>query len=204
MNQDTNLNLSQQKDFKFSSPIVNFFNDIHPLRPEIISKINEHTYSVELKSGKFLISPLKTDTNLYLITKGVIRGYIKDGNKEITTWFSEEREMIGSIRNLGLKSITDEYLQALEDATLIAVPRALIEEMYVSFPETNTIARILLEENYRGAEERAYICRIPSATKRYQRFVQTRPSLLQRIPLKYIASYLAIRFETLSRIRNKV
>lgn len=186
------------------SPLAFLLNKIYPLSPEAVFHINQHTNPAFIKKGKFLISPFEENENLYLIIKGVIRGYIKEEGKEITTWINEENEIVGSIRNLGLKAVTTEYLQALEDSVLIAIPKTLIEFLYEHFPETNIAGRILLEDNYRGAEERAYVCRIPSAEKRYKRFLETQPSLLNRIPLKYIASYLGMTLETLSRVRTKM
>lgn len=185
------------------SPFTELLNQIYPLSSEALSYINQHTFPVSFKKGKFLISPIHENDSLYFIVKGVVRGYIKEDGKEITTWINEENEIVGSIRNLGLKLATEEYIQALEDSTLVEIPKPLIEHMYERYPETNTAGRILLEDNYRGAEERAYICRIPSAEKRYDRFLATQSGLLNRIPLKYIASYLGITLETLSRVRAK-
>ncbi|MEI9806781.1 MAG: Crp/Fnr family transcriptional regulator [Bacteroidota bacterium] len=185
------------------SPLATFFNTIHPLSKEAIASIDRDTFPVTLRKGNFLVKPGSSSNDLYLVLKGVIRGYIKEEGKEITTWINEENEVVGSIRNLGLEIDSDEYVQAIEDAELIAIPHALITYLYANFPEANIIGRILLEENYRGAEERAYISRIPSAEKKYKRFVATRGSLLNRIPLKYIASYLGMTLETMSRIRSK-
>jgi len=190
-------------EFGGVSPFATFANAIYSIQPVAIQHINRETYPVFIKKGKFLISPFEKNENLYLVLKGVIRGFIKVGKKEVTTWINEENEIVGSIRDLGLKVATEEYLQALEDSTLVAIPKTLIEFLYEHFPEANVVGRILLENNYRGAEERAYICRIPSAEKRYQRFLETQPTLLNRIPLKYIASYLGMTLETLCRIRAK-
>ena len=66
----------------------------------------------------------------------------------------------------------------------------------------NIVGRKLLEQYYSEAEERAYISRIPNAGKRYRHFLDTKASLANRIPLKYIASYLGMTIETLSRIRS--
>lgn len=185
------------------SPLCTFFNAIHPLSQEAIAHIDRGTSPLKLKKGSFLVKPGAPSNDLYWVMKGVIRGYIKEEGKEITTWINEENEVVGSIRNFGLEIDSDEYVQVIEDAELIVIPHTLIAYLYANFPETNIIGRILLEENYRGAEERAYICRIPSAKKRYKRFVATRGVLLNRIPLKYIASYLCMTLETMSRIRGK-
>ena len=148
--------------------------------------------------------PGMEDLHLFLILKGVVRAFIKEDGKEITTWINEENEIVGSIRSLGLDLPPEEYIQAIEKSLLIAIPYKSVEYMYETFTEANIIGRMILEDNYRGAEERAYICRVPSAEKKYQRFLATRPGLTNRISLKYIASYLNMTNETLSRVRASI
>ena len=99
---------------------------------------------------------------------------------------------------------SDEYLQALEDVDLVAIPHVLSEHLYENFPEANIVGRKMMELHYRSAEERAYLCRISSAEKRYKRFLLSFPDLINRVSLKHIASFLAIRLETLIRIRAKI
>ena len=186
------------------SPLSVFFNLIYPISAEAVDLIDKGSFPVAVKKGGFLIKPNQEDKCLYLLMKGVIRAFIKEEGKEITTWINEENEIVGSARSLGLADLPIEYLQALEDCSLIGIPYDLIEHLYHHHMETNIVGRLLLEDNYRGAEERAYICRIPSAGKRYRRFVDTHPGLINRISLKYIASYLSMTNETLSRIRRKM
>ena len=63
------------------------------------------------------------------------------------------------------------------------------------------INRILLEEYYILAEQRVYLARIPNARKRLEFFMANmKPQIMDRIPRKHLASYLAIRPETLSRL----
>jgi CRP-like cAMP-binding protein len=185
------------------SPLCAFFAMIHPISNEAIDVIDRGTFPVNLRKGSYLVKPGSSSNDLYWVMKGVIRGYIKEEGKEITTWINEENEVVGSIRNFGLEIETDEYVQAIDDSALIAIPHSVITHLYANFPEANFIGRVILEENYRGAEERAFISRIPNAEKRYKRFVATRGTLLNRIPLKYIASYLGMTLETMSRIRGK-
>jgi CRP-like cAMP-binding protein len=188
-------------DYSGQSPLSTFFNLVYPLSNEAIKCINRETFPVSIKKGKFLLKPGSDADHLYLILKGVIRAFIKEENKEITTWINEENEIVGSIRSLGLTIPAEEYLEALEDSDLVAIPLQLVDYLYEHFPEANIIGRKILEENYRGAEERAYISRIPLAQKRYQRFIETRSGLVNRISIKHIASYLGMTLETLSRVR---
>lgn len=185
------------------SPLYSFLNAVHPLNPQSIPLLDQESFPLILKKGAFLVKPGRDNDKLFLVLNGVIRGFIKEEGKEITTWINEENEVVGTIRNMGLNMPCEEYVQAIEDAVVIAIPFSLMDQMYEQFPESNIIGRKLLEENYRGSEERAYISRIPSAEKRYKRFMQTQPGLLNRIALKYIASYLGMTIETISRVRSR-
>jgi len=201
------VNLSDEdrwKKYNNSSPLVSVFKKFHPLNDEIEKRINQHTFPVSYKKNKYLVSPVDRNKFLFLIVRGVVRGFIKDGTNEITTWIAKENEVVGTIRNLWIDGDSDEYLQALEDVDLIAIPHVLSEYLYENFPEANIVGRKMMELYYRSAEERAYLCRISSAEKRYKRFLISFPDLIHRVSLKHIASFLAIRLETLSRIRAKM
>jgi len=201
------VNLSDEdrwKKFNNFSPFISIFKKFHPLNKEIEDRINQHTFPISYKKNKFILSPIDRNKYLYLIVKGVVRGFIKDGNTEITTWIARENEIVGTIRNLWLEGDSEEHLQALEDVDLIAIPHVLSEYLYENYPEANIVGRKIMELYYRSAEERAYLCRISSAEKRYQRFLVSFPDLINRVSLKHIASFLSIRLETLSRIRAKI
>ncbi|KRT12993.1 hypothetical protein ASU31_26955 [Pedobacter ginsenosidimutans] len=201
------VNLSDEdrwKKYNNFSPLVSIFKKFHPLNDEIEKRINQHTFPISYKKNKYLVSPVDRNKFLFLIVKGVVRGFIKDGDNEITTWIAKENEVVGTIRNLWIDGDSDEYLQALEDVDLVAIPHVLSEYLYENFPEANIVGRKMMELYYRSAEERAYLCRISSAEKRYKRFLLSFPDLINRVSLKHIASFLAIRLETLSRIRAKI
>ncbi|KQN36370.1 hypothetical protein ASE92_09670 [Pedobacter sp. Leaf41] len=201
------VNLSEQdrwKKYNNFSPLISIFKKFHPLNDEIEKRINQHTFPISYKKNKFLVSPVDRNKYLFLIVKGVVRGFIKDGASEITTWIAMENEIVGTIRNLWIDGDSEEYLQALEDVDLIAIPHVLSEYLYENFAEANVVGRKMMELYYRSAEERAFLCRISSAEKRYKRFLLSFPDLINRVSLKHIASFLAIRLETLSRIRAKI
>ncbi|WP_231424172.1 Crp/Fnr family transcriptional regulator [Pedobacter sp. Leaf250] len=201
------VNLSEEdrwKKYNNFSPLISIFKKFHPLNDEIEERINQHTFPISYKKNKYLVSPVDRNKYLFLIVKGVVRGFIKDGTSEITTWISKENEIVGTIRNLWIDGDSEEYLQALEDVDLIAIPHVLSEYLYENFAEANIVGRKMMEIYYRSAEERAYLCRISSAEKRYKRFLLSFPDLINRVSLKHIASFLAIRLETLSRIRAKI
>ncbi|MGM9478403.1 Crp/Fnr family transcriptional regulator [Pedobacter sp. GSP4] len=191
--------------FNGFSPLISIFKLFHHLTPEIEFIINEHTFPVTFKKNKFIISPLDTHKCVYLILNGMARGYMKIDNKEITTWIAKENELVGNMYH-GVESTgqQDEYIQALEDTVAIAVPHTMYKLLYVNHYSINYIGRKITQLHYLQACERALISRLQSAEKRYIRFTKSYPELVNRVPLKYIASFLCMRMETLSRIRSKL
>lgn len=185
------------------SPLAAFVNYVHPVSVDATNYINLHSFPQQVKRGSFLLKAGETCKHLYFIRKGVIRGYIREGAKEVTTWITAENEMVTSIRGLSLQEPSLENIQAIEHCDLVVASYESLQYLYDHYLEVNIVGRKLLEQYYRDAEERAFISRIPNATKRYQHFLETKPNLANRIALKYIASYLGMTIETLSRIRSK-
>ena len=197
------INILESERAVLLEALRNYLGAIHPVTNEFIEYLSEHCFPVKVMKGKYLVKPSSEKKEYFFILKGAIRSFIKTDGKEITTWINEENEIVGSIHSLGINIPIKEYIQALENTELIGLDYKHIEYCYQHFPESNIIGRIFLEESYRSSEERAYIARVPSAEKRYNYFVANSPQLLLRIPLTYIASYLGMTLETLSRIRSK-
>ena len=184
-------------------PLVDFINKIYPLSDELMEFISSRTTFKKVSKGKFLLKPGEYCKEYYYIHKGILRSYIKYGEKEITIWINPEGEITTSIRSIAGCRESDEFIQVIENCELVVIPFDAMQELYDRFPEMNKVGRMLLEEYYAESEERVYIARLPNAQVRYQHFINSRPELLNRIPLKYVASYLGITLETLSRLRAK-
>ena len=194
---------TSEKAKMIHSPLADFMRTIYPLGNKAEQYIIQNSFHQKIKRGKYLLKPGEYCTHYYYIHKGALRAFIKEGNKEITTWLNPENEITTSIRSMARSEPSREYIQALEDSELYVMHYDTLQCMYHLFPEMNTLVRILLEAYYSDSEERSYISRLPSAEKRYRHFNVSRPELVNRIPLKYVASYLGMSEETLSRLRGK-
>lgn len=189
----------------FIEPLFNYFKSLSPISEELMIDYRTHCCPITVKKNKFIVSPLDHNAYLFFITSGLVRGFVRNNNKEITTRFSFENEIIGAIRHPdGLESYSTEYLQALEDCHLIRIPYSLIETVYSKFPEAHIIGRKLFAIQYYAASQSAILARIPNAADRYSMFVSKGINYIDRLPVKFQASYLGMRVETLSRIRSKI
>ena len=170
---------------------------------EIFRYIEKNLIPLNITKGSLLIEPGKICKEVYFVQKGVFRGYIKEGKKEITTWLTSEGELVSAIRSFLLKEVTQEQVQALEDCVVLQFSRKNLNYLFDNYEEFNRFGRVLIERYYCDAEERTYINRLSNAELKYEYFLKTRGQLVNRIPLKYIASFLGMTIETLSRIRTR-
>jgi len=94
-----------------------------------------------------------------------------------------------------------ERIEAIENTEVEAIHKDDLELLYKTFPETERVGRVILEQYYMRLEERVVYIQFKSAKERYEHFFTKRTELIKRAPLGCIASYLGITQETLSRIR---
>jgi len=185
------------------TPLLQVLGYVHPLSPEAEAFLRERVISVSARKRKLLLKEGTVCNHIYFIVKGAVRGFRREGQKDITTWIVVENELVTSIFSLDNPTPSIENIQALENSELLALTYEELGQLYELFPEFNLIARKLLQHYYADAEKRAFIARLTKAENKYRNFLLMHPSLANRIPLKYIASYLGMTLETLSRVRKK-
>jgi CRP-like cAMP-binding protein len=96
-----------------------------------------------------------------------------------------------------------ENIQLIEDCTLWGISHEHLQELYDKHKDIERLGRVMHERYYVRLEERFVNNHFKEARERYENLLSQSPHILQRVPLGYVASYLGITQETLSRIRNK-
>jgi len=186
------------------SSVVTILNYFHPVSDGIVKFLREHAYLVFFSKGELLLEEGQVCEHIYFVRKGVVRGFIREGKKDITTWITAEGEMVSSILSFERKGSSIENMQAIEDSEMLALTLVDLEKLYEQFPEFNIVSRKLLQQYYSDAEGRAFIARLTNAETRYKQFLTRYSHFANRIPLTYIASFLGMTLETLSRVRRKL
>ncbi len=186
------------------SSVITALDYFHPLSQNIKDYFRKHSYVCSVRKGKLLLKAGDICERIYFIKKGAVRGFIKEGKKDITTWITAENEVVSSISTLDMRAPALENMQAIENCELLALTFADFQNLYIECPEFNIVARKILQKYYQDAEGRAFIARLTKAENKYRLFIKRYGHLANRIPLKYIASFLGITLETLSRVRKKL
>lgn len=142
--------------------------------------------------------------NIYWVTRGLVRQYYFKNDKEVTESMAAENTIFMCIESLFREEPTRIEVMALEPTVIYAMPRQILEQKAMRSVNIQILYRKILEESLIISQERADMLRFESAQSRYQKFVKRCPQIVLRAPLVYIASYLQITPETLSRVRNSV
>lgn len=170
---------------------------------ELEDAIVSASKKTELKKSEIIISSGDKCNDLFFVNKGLLRGYYLDEDgKEITTWFAQEGEFATCFYSFVSKQPSFEIIQSLENCELTSISHSSLQSLYIKFPETERIGRIITENYYIKLEERILNLQFKTAKERYSNLILSKPGLLQRVSLGQIASYLGITQETLSRIRS--
>lgn len=142
---------------------------------------------------------------LRFVVSGVYRVYRIENGKEITSYFNYESRnpFVGSFVSLLTATPSQEIVECILPGTLLSIPYKDWESLYDISPTLNTYGRRMAEFNYVLAMERIESLQYKSASDRYESFIQLYPNLLNLIPHHYIASYIGVTPESLSRIRKQ-
>jgi CRP-like cAMP-binding protein len=183
---------------------VGYLSFFHPLSKECIDYLKKKAFECRLKKNELLHQSNTICPYVYFVVKGILRGYIIDNRKKVTTWITSENHLVSSIRGFLLQQPTPENIESLEECHLLGFSYSDLQYAYEHFPEFNIVGRKISEYYYTFAEDRAFICRLSKATDRYNYYMINNSHLINRIQLTFIASYLGISLETLSRIRSRL
>ncbi len=180
-----------------------YLNSIHPLSSALIEHLQAILKMKELPKKAYLLKQGSACTNISFIERGLLRCYYEKDDKEVCSWFMKEGNVIISVESFFKQSISNENIQALEECVLYYINYNELQYIYRHFAEFNFIARVLTEQYYTLSEQRLYSIRMQRGYERYQYLLDHFPELVQRVSSKYIASYLGVTEETLSRVRSR-
>jgi len=185
------------------APVLEYFNSITPLPRELVDDIIKYAIIKEYEKNEMILKEGKVSNYCSWIIKGLTRSYhIRDG-EDITTKFLWNGACITSVYSYYSRKPGNENIVAMEHTVLASLHYDHMQYLYKTHPVFNIIGRVITEHYLYMLELEVYNLRKQKAEDRYQFIVKHIPHLLQRVPLKYLATYLGINIETLSRIRAK-
>jgi CRP-like cAMP-binding protein len=186
------------------NPHLDKINDfITRLDAESLTALNAISVEKIFKKGDFLLRQDQVCKKSYWIEKGVARKYYLNDGKEITTELYFDNDIAVSFESYCLQKPSREFIQALTDITISETDFEAFQTAKKQFPKLATLDLMMTEYYAMWIEDRLFQFHTMDATSRYLKLMEDHPHFIQNIPLTFIASYLGISLETLSRIRAK-
>ena len=156
------------------------------------------------QKGEIILHEGEVCESIYWVAKGLVRQFYYKNGKELTEYMATEDNIVMSIESLFTDKPSTQQMVALEPTILFALPKRELEHEAVRNVNIQMLYRKILEESLIISQIHADMLRFESAQERYSKLVKRSPQLVLRAPLVYIASYLQMTPETLSRVRTSV
>jgi CRP-like cAMP-binding protein len=158
----------------------------------------------KLKQGEFIAKWGDITTNFIHVVSGCLMTYYtdKEGDDQVMQ-FATSGWWTGDLHSLTTQEPSIYSTRALADSEVLLLPKVRMEELLERFPKFERYYRIMFQNSLVAHQTRIIEVFSLPAEKRYENFRKRYPQLEQYVPLKYIASYLGITPEFLSKIRRK-
>lgn len=151
--------------------------------------------------GEMILKEGEICRQFLYIDKGLVRQFYFKHGKEVTEHLGQENSIVMCIESLFKEEPTRLQVEALEATTVYALPKADLERVAMHNVNIQILYRKILEESLITSQIHADLVRFETAQDRYKKMCKLCPQVVLRAPLVYIASYLQMTPETLSRVR---
>ena len=146
----------------------------------------------------------EVDNYLNMVVKGLVMKYIRVKKSDMILQLATEGHVIHSEISFLTRTPSLVFVETLEPTIMVSLTYDKMEEALDKFPQGERLGRLILTGMYVKKEESRYYRLLRSPRERFLDYINAHPHMLQRVPQKYLASYLNIKPETFSRMKHLV
>lgn len=161
-------------------------------------------FKQEFPKKSLILKAGQTENYLSFLERGIIRFYIPKDEIDFTFSFSFENEFVSAYDSFLSQSPVSYHVEALVHTVLWRISFKDLQAVYAKTKVGNTIGRFAGEKLYLENIKREISLLTETAEQRYLNLFTEQPRLIREIPLKYVASYIGITPQALSRIRRRI
>lgn len=142
------------------------------------------------------------DPYFNLVCQGLVRKYVVIGKKEITLQLATEGHYVHSELSFFRSLPATVTIEALEPTILVGITRANMEMLFQLDPAFEHLGRLMVNDMFMRKDARYYAQLKYNTNERFLRYMEHHSEMVQRVPQKYLASYLNMKPETFSRLKH--
>jgi len=183
--------------------LIRTFNQVDALTEEAKSLMRSHLYHLEIQRGDQFYHTGEYCNRIGFVLEGVLRVvHVNDDGTEITRYFINEGHFAVDLESYNKRVPSLEFQEALTDCKMVIITREAMELFFQQIPNFRKIVSLLTEksllEKYTVKSEML----TDDAPTRYAKLMKRNPTIISRVPLQFISSFLGVTPYTLSRIRK--
>jgi CRP-like cAMP-binding protein len=151
-----------------------------------------------------LLKAGEVERYMNFVVKGLVRMYFYKGSTEVILNLAKEKELVSSSSSFISGKPSNYIIETLEPTTLLSLTRDDLEHIYQRSSQIERLGRQMTTHFVLQKEEWEHECMRLDTRERFVHFVERNPDLVQRVPQKYLASYLNMKPETFSRLKHLI
>ncbi len=199
------MNVSSTKiDPVFFSFALDYMQRFFPVSPEQAEMLMELSEMRHFDKRTIIVSEGEQEEYLSMVVSGLVRKYIRRGKSEITLQLATEGHIVHSEISFLKRVPSPVFVETIEPTTMVSFHYSNYEIALQKMPGADRIGRLLLTAMFVKKDERHYKQLHLTTRERFLEYLKNHPHMLQRVPQKYLASYLNIKPETFSRLKHLV
>ncbi|MDJ0592584.1 MAG: Crp/Fnr family transcriptional regulator [Pleurocapsa sp. MO_226.B13] len=183
-----------------------FFDYIQQLSPELkfdARLVRSFLKSQKLSKGEFVFHQGDVCEAVYFTLHGCLRSFVIKNGKEYTLFFHPEQQTFGDYESFQKQTPACFFCQAIEDCEILVFDHRAMT-FFENAPEGQKFLRFVAEDLAFFLRDKLLSLFLDTPKERYLKLLKNEPDLLQRLPQYYLASYLGIEPESLSRLKRRV
>ncbi|MBU8893292.1 MAG: Crp/Fnr family transcriptional regulator [Bacteroidales bacterium] len=184
--------------------VIKFINQFVDFKEEELIAMQKKIEIIHLKKNDIFIKEGDIADRIAFTNKGYLRVYYYYNGEEITRDITPLHSFATALPSFVSQTPSFEIISAITDCELITINRDDLERLYESFPKWERFGRRIIEEMFVESQRRIYSFITETAETRYKKLLKQYPDMIRDVPLKYIADFLGIKLQSLSRLRKSL
>lgn len=182
--------------------IHQYFNRFVPFTDEDLRLLVPYIEIRSFQKKQLVVSLDEVDKYFNIIIKGLVRKYILLGKGEVTLQISGEGHIIHSEISFHTQTPSETLVETIEPTVLFSMSYDNLQKVYEQYPKMERLGRMIVTHVFIKKDQRDFYQLKSTTRERFMAYVEKHADMLQRVPQKYIASYLNIKPETFSRLKH--
>jgi len=184
--------------------LLSFIKQFVKFNNEELNVILNTLEVIQLSKNQIFIDEGQIANKIAFVNKGYLRVFYNYDGTEITRDITPLYSFATALPSFVSQTPSFEIISAITDCELFVIKKSDLDNLYEKFPKWERLGRRITEEMFVDSQKRIYSFITETAETRYKRLLNQYPDMIKDVPLRYIADFLGIKLQSLSRLRKSI